>query len=59
MLPPVVTDHPDAAGAKTWWSGSGDDYSATLSRILVVPAGTTALTFKAAFDIEDCEGFSV
>jgi len=53
---PVVTDYPDPPqGAKTWWSGSGDDYSATMSRSLTLPAGTTTLTFQTAYNIEDCE----
>ena len=43
-----------AAGTKQWWSGTGDDYEATLSRQVAVPAGSPALTFQARWNIEDC-----
>jgi immune inhibitor A len=50
----VVTDlGAPAAGAKQWWSGTDDDYDATLSRQVAVPAGA-ALTFQARWNIEDC-----
>ncbi|HEX6023148.1 MAG TPA: immune inhibitor A domain-containing protein [Solirubrobacter sp.] len=43
-----------AAGAKQWWSGAGDDYEATLTRELTLPAGAASLTFKGRWNIEDC-----
>ncbi|MGH3357780.1 MAG: immune inhibitor A domain-containing protein, partial [Nocardioidaceae bacterium] len=43
-----------AAGSKQWWSGTGDDYEATLSRQVAVPAGSPTLTFQARWNIEDC-----
>jgi len=43
-----------AAGTKQWWSGSDDDYDATLTRSLAIPAGTTTLSFQARWNIEDC-----
>ena len=43
-----------AAGTKQWWSGAGDDYEATLTRELALPAGASSLTFKARWNIEDC-----
>jgi immune inhibitor A len=57
-LPPkeVTTDLvPPAEGDKSWWSGSGNDLSNTLTRQVEVPAGTDAqLSFQANWDIEDC-----
>lgn len=41
-------------GTKQWWSGKGDDLNTSLTRQVVVPAGTSQLTFKASWDIEDC-----
>ncbi|MDA0167502.1 immune inhibitor A [Solirubrobacter taibaiensis] len=43
-----------AAGTKQWWSGTDDNYDATLTRSLAVPAGTTTLSFQARWNIEDC-----
>ena len=44
-----------AAGTKQWFSGSGDDYKASMSRAdLAIPAsGTTTLSLKAAWNIEE------
>jgi immune inhibitor A len=44
-----------AAGAKQWFSGSGDDYKSSMSRAdLAIPAtGTTTLSLKAAWNIEE------
>lgn len=43
-----------AEGTKQWFSGSGDGYSASMSRAdLAVPAGTTTLSLKAAWNIEE------
>jgi immune inhibitor A len=51
----VVTDlGAPAAGAKQWWSGTGDDYEATLTRQVAVPAGSPQLRFQARWNIEDC-----
>jgi immune inhibitor A len=43
-----------AAGTKQWYSGTGDDYDASLTRQVALPAGTSTLTFKARWNIEDC-----
>ncbi len=43
-----------AAGANQWYSGAGDDYEATLSRQVTLPAGAASLTFQARWNIEDC-----
>ena len=42
------------AGTKQWWSGSGDDYDASLARQVTLPAGAASLTFQARWNIEDC-----
>ena len=42
-----------AEGTKQWFSGSGDGYRASMSRTLAVPAGTTTLSLKAAWNIEE------
>jgi immune inhibitor A len=43
------------AGSKSWWSGTGNDYEASMSRSVPVPAsGTTTLSFQAKWNIEDC-----
>jgi immune inhibitor A len=45
-----------AAGSKQWWSGEGDNYNATLTREVAIPAGAGAqLSFQARWNIEDCE----
>ena len=41
-------------GTKQWWSGTDDDYDATLTRQVAVPAGSPTLTFQARWNIEDC-----
>ncbi|WP_157416163.1 immune inhibitor A domain-containing protein [Agromyces allii] len=41
-----------ASGASQWYSGSGDNLTSTLTRTVAVPAGTSALTFKARYDLE-------
>jgi immune inhibitor A len=41
-------------GTQQWYSGAGDDYRASMSRTdLTVPAGTTTLSLKAAWNIEE------
>ena len=40
-------------GAKQWFSGSGDGYQSSMARTLAVPAGTTTLSLKAAWNIEE------
>jgi immune inhibitor A len=41
-------------GTKQWYSGAGDDYQATMSRTdVAVPDGTTTLSLKAAWNIEE------
>ncbi|WP_328992565.1 immune inhibitor A [Kribbella sp. NBC_01245] len=42
------------AGSKSWWSGSGNSFSHTMSRQVTLPAGAPSLTFQANWDIEDC-----
>jgi immune inhibitor A len=52
---PVVTEFATPPeGSKQWWSGQGDDYEATLSRQVTLPAGSASLSFQAAWNIEDC-----
>lgn len=46
---------PPASGAKQWWSGTGDDLDNTLTRTVSLPAGSSTLTFRANYDIE--QGF--
>lgn len=41
-------------GEKSWWSGTGDGYTATMAREVTLPAGSAELTFQAAYNIEDC-----
>ena len=42
-----------AAGARMWWSGSGDDLANTMTRALDLSGATSAeLTLQARFDIE-------
>ena len=41
-------------GTRQWWSGSGDSYSASMSRAdLAVPAGGAQLDLQAAYNIEE------
>jgi len=40
------------AGSKDWWSGTGDDYSASMTRTVDVPAGSSALTFQGQYNVE-------
>lgn len=41
-------------GTQQWFSGSGDGYQSSMSRAdLAVPAGTTTLSLKAAWNIEE------
>ena len=42
------------AGAKSWWSGAGDDLQNTMSREVTLGAGAAELTMQAQWDIEDC-----
>ncbi len=51
----VATPFPTPAeGSKQWWSGSGDDYRASMSRSdIAVPAGGASLSLKVAYNIEE------
>ena len=52
---PVKTNLvPPYAGQKSWWSGSGDDLDNTMTREVTLPAGTSTLSMRARWDIEDC-----
>ncbi len=42
------------AGTKSWWSGTGDDLNATMTRQVTLAAGVSALTMQARWNIEDC-----
>jgi immune inhibitor A len=43
------------AGARSWYSGHQDDYTATMTRSVNLSGATSAeLRFQAAYDIEDC-----
>jgi len=41
-------------GTKSWWSGQGNNLDNSLTRTVSIPAGTTTLSFKANWAIEDC-----
>ncbi|GAA3571492.1 immune inhibitor A domain-containing protein [Kribbella ginsengisoli] len=41
-------------GTKSWWSGTGDKLSNTLTRKVTLPAGKASLAFQANWKIEDC-----
>ncbi|MFI5710041.1 immune inhibitor A domain-containing protein [Kribbella sp. NPDC051620] len=41
-------------GTKSWWSGTGDKLSNTLTRKVTLPAGKASLDFQANWKIEDC-----
>jgi immune inhibitor A len=43
-----------AAGTMQWYSGTGNNYDATLTRQVTLPAGSASLAFKARWNIEDC-----
>ena len=45
---------PPAAGAKTWWGGTGNNLDNTLTREVTLPAGQATLAMQANYDIEDC-----
>jgi immune inhibitor A len=45
---------PPFAGAKSWWSGMGDDLNNSMERQVTLPAGTSTLSMQANWDIEDC-----
>jgi immune inhibitor A len=54
-LKEVVTQLiPPFQGQRSWYSGHDNDYTATMSRQLTLPAAPATLTFQAAYDIEDC-----
>jgi immune inhibitor A len=40
------------AGAKSWWSGTGDDYTASMARSVTLPAGPAKLDFQTNYNIE-------
>ncbi|WP_210650947.1 immune inhibitor A domain-containing protein [Nocardioides sp. SYSU D00065] len=43
-----------AEASKQWYSGAGNNYQSSMSRSgLAIPAGTTTLTLKAAWNIEE------
>jgi immune inhibitor A len=42
------------AGSKSWWSGTADDYTASMARSVTLPAGRpAALSFQANYNIEE------
>ena len=41
-------------GSHQWWSGQGDDLTATMSRQVTLPADPATLSFQARWNIEDC-----
>ncbi|HEY0473488.1 MAG TPA: immune inhibitor A domain-containing protein [Kribbella sp.] len=51
VVTPLV---PPATGAKSWWSGQGNNFTHTMNRQVTLPAGAASLTFQANWDIEDC-----
>lgn len=42
-----------AEGERQWWSGAGDDYDATMSRTVAVPAAGGTLNLSVAYNIEE------
>ncbi|WP_232506209.1 immune inhibitor A domain-containing protein [Microlunatus flavus] len=55
VLPPkaVSTTLPTPPeGTRQWWSGAGDDYDASLTRSVTLPAGASTLSFKTSWNIE-------
>jgi immune inhibitor A len=40
------------AGERSWWSGTGDDYTSSMSRSVTLPAGSVQLAFRANYNIE-------
>jgi immune inhibitor A len=42
------------AGTKSWWSGTANNYDATMTREVTLAAGTSTLSFQAKWNIEDC-----
>lgn len=58
VLPPKRISTPlpvPPEGTKQWWSGKGDQLENTLTRQVTLPAERATLTFKASWEIEDCE----
>jgi immune inhibitor A len=56
-LPKKVVTTPLGAphgGTMQWWSGQGDERTATLTRSVTLPAGNPSLSFWARWNIEDC-----
>jgi immune inhibitor A len=56
-LPPksiTTTFGPPASGSLQWFSGQGDDLNTTLTRSVALGAGTSTLSMKARWNIEDC-----
>ncbi|GAA4350737.1 immune inhibitor A domain-containing protein [Angustibacter luteus] len=43
-----------ASGTQQWFSGQGDDLNTTLARTVTLAAGTSTLSAKARWNIEDC-----
>ncbi|MGA9746736.1 MAG: immune inhibitor A domain-containing protein [Nocardioides sp.] len=39
-------------GTKSWWSGTGDDYTSSMARSVALPAGAAQLAFQANYNIE-------
>jgi immune inhibitor A len=44
---------PPYAGQKSWWSGTKNDYTATMTRSFTLPAGTNTFSFRGNYNIED------
>jgi immune inhibitor A len=40
------------AGSRSWWSGTGDDYTASMTRSVTLPAGSAQLAFQASYNME-------
>jgi immune inhibitor A len=52
----VTTALPDPPeGEHAWWSGTDDDYTATMTRTgITLPADPATLTLQTSYNIEDC-----
>jgi immune inhibitor A len=41
------------AGQRSWWSGTGDSYTSSMTRSVTLPAGAASLSFQANYNIEE------
>ncbi len=46
------------AGERSWWSGTGDDYTSSMTRSVALPAGAPQLSFQTWYNIEEDYDFA-